>query len=377
MDYSTEVKSIPEDILNGLFSDTPQDDKNDKIEDKPEKKVEPITPEDGDVKEIEDVDSLFDENEEKNKDVDDKTSDDKNKNKDNSLDENKKEVLKNTVNYLVEKGLWKDFDNRDEIEFTEDLYAELAEKQAQEKVDEMYKELLDSSGVYGKAIINHIKQGGNPDEIIDLFKEQKAIQNFDISNLENQKEIITKYYTEVVGWSKSKTDKFLSTLEADENGLEEESKDVQSKFDELFTKQVKAIEEETKQKELELQQERKRYIDTLSKTIDSYEEFTDSEKKLVKNAALNYNKTLSDGTKVSEFYLKFQEMQKDPKQYIKLIHFVIDQEGYNKKLTTTEKNKIVDKTWNFVKGNSSVTKSTDNQDTQKQSSKISFSFKKQ
>jgi hypothetical protein len=44
----------------------------------------------------------------------------------------------------------------------------------------MFEELLDSTGVYGKAIIGHIKNGGNPDEIIDIFKEQKALQSLDL-----------------------------------------------------------------------------------------------------------------------------------------------------------------------------------------------------
>ncbi len=86
-----------------------------------------------------------------------------------------KVILKNTVNFLIEKGIWQDFDGRDDLELDEETYAELAVKQDEARLTDKFNELVDSTGDYGEAIISHIKNGGNPDEIIDIFKEQKQV----------------------------------------------------------------------------------------------------------------------------------------------------------------------------------------------------------
>lgn len=380
MDFNTTVTNLSESQLDILFGD----DKAPVIPQADDLKtgLEPIidtnpNPNDSLIIEntssdkidiIDDVDKIFN-NEPTN--ADDKPADDR-----KVVDEETTKVLKNTVNFLVDKGLWKDFDGREDFEFTDESYAELAQKQVEEKVNDLFSELVDSTGDYGKAIISHIKKGGNPDEIIDLFKEQKALQSFDVTSVENQKDIIEKYYTEVVGWSKAKTDKFLSTLEGEDGAFEQEAKDAQNKFDELYSEQIKQIQLEQQKQAEKAKQDRLEYINTLGKEIDKYEGLSEQDKKLIKTSALNYNKKLEDGTPVSEFYIKFQKMQQDPKEYIKLIHFVVDPEGYETKVSTKVKNKVVEKSWNFIKGNTAVTKSTDTQIDNKTTPKTSFSFKK-
>jgi len=41
-------------------------------------------------------------------------------------DTNVNSILKNTVDFMIQKGLWKDFDGRDELEMDEETYAKLA-----------------------------------------------------------------------------------------------------------------------------------------------------------------------------------------------------------------------------------------------------------
>jgi hypothetical protein len=77
-------------------------------------------------------------------------------------------------------------------------------------------------------------------------------------------------------------------------------------------------------------------------------------------------------------------MQSDPKQYIKLVRFVMDSEGYEKQIHVQEKSKVSKDVFNFIKGNTALNK-TNNQDisindnrtsNKKQGTDFSFLIKK-
>jgi hypothetical protein len=378
MELNSSISSLSEDQLNSLFDNVSADKSTPKAEDLKIGKVSDSSIQNIDTDDLEDL--LATDNDSSDNDSDD--VDDKKKVDDtpsNTQDVDKEQtstLLKNTAKFLIEKGEWKDVEGIEELEFTDELYADLSQKQAQEKVKEMFNEMLDSTGDYGKAILTHIKNGGNPDNIIDLFKEQKEVESLDITSELTQKEIIEKYYKEVVGWSKTKIDKYLNNLEAEEDGLEEESKEVKSKFGEIYKEKLKEIQKEQEENSKERERQEQEYINNLSKEIDSFEEFTDSDKKLVKSSLLKFNKKLEDGSRVSDFFIKFQQIQKDPKEYIRLVHFIMDRKGFEEKIRTKEETKAVSKSWNFIKGNNAINSKTSNDpDLDNKYSKISFKFK--
>lgn len=389
MDFNAQIDSISPEQLDSLFEsqETTTDSDSKEV---PVVKTTTAT----DVPFVDNLDDLDEIDEPKEEDEDPKdiedTKDKKAEDKDKKPEDRKtkdeepideegvqqiKSVLKNTVNYLVDKGLWKDFDGREELELDEELYAELSAKQEEAKVAELFDELVNSTGLYGKSIINHIKRGGNPDEIIDIFKEQKSVQNFDIQDIDGQTSLVEKYYKEVVGWNKSKIDKYINNLRSEEDGLEEEAKDVQSKFDKIYESQLAELEEKEESERLAREENQKRYKEELSSTIDTSDKYTDHEKKLIKNSLLKFDKKLQDGTPINSFYLRFAEIQKDPAQYADLVHFVMDREGYDRKKEVKTNSKAVEKTWNFVKGNASIKRNgvqTPERDSNK-TSKIDFS----
>jgi len=51
-------------------------------------------------------------------------------------------VLKNTVDYLISQGLWSDFEGREDLEITQETYAELAARQAQNSAYDILDELV-------------------------------------------------------------------------------------------------------------------------------------------------------------------------------------------------------------------------------------------
>lgn len=352
MDFSSQLQTVSEDVLNSLFADEPTPTPtpaNNKVDDTDSKKDDVKTDvKTDDIPFIENVDDIKTDD-----DTDDKTDDSDEKKEDTVNIDEVKTVLKNTTNFLIEKGIWSDFEGREELELDEETYAQLSLKQAEEQVNELFSELLDSTGDYGKAIISHIKNGGNPDEIIDIFKEQKQIENIDIKNPANAESLIEKYYTDVVGWSDAKVKRYLDTLKAEEDGISNEAVEVQQKFEEIYNEQLKEITAQQEKEKREREIENQKYLSKLSETIDSFEEFTDEDKKIVKNSVFKASKKVN-GVPVNEFFAKFYEIQKDPKQYIKLVHFVMAPERYEGKIESKQQKNITAKQWNFVKGNAAV-----------------------
>jgi hypothetical protein len=263
-----------------------------------------------------------------------------------------KNVLTNTTKYLIEKGIWQDFEGSDTLDIDEDTYAELAAKQTEEKVNSLFSELLDSTGDYGKAIISHIKEGGNPDEIIDLFKEQKYTESIDTSTPEGKVNIIGKYYNEVLGWKPERIQKHLQRIIADDD-VESEASEIEEKYNEYYQEQLAEIEGERmlqKQRNLERQKE---FVTGIKSSLDETE-YTPREKQLIEQSLLNIKKT--EMGPITDFNLKFAELQRDPKKLIDLVYYVMDQEGFKKRVNAKAETKVAEKTFSFIKGNGSISK---------------------
>jgi hypothetical protein len=263
-----------------------------------------------------------------------------------------KNVLTNTTKYLIEKGIWQDFEGSDTLDIDEDTYAELAAKQTEEKVNSLFSELLDSTGDYGKAIISHIKEGGNPDEIIDLFKEQKYTESIDTSTPEGKVNIIGKYYNEVLGWRPERIQKHLQRIIADDD-VESEASEIEEKYNEYYQEQLAEIEGERmlqKQRNLERQKE---FVTGIKSSLDETE-YTPREKQLIEQSLLNIKKT--EMGPITDFNLKFAELQRDPKKLIDLVYYVMDQEGFKKRVNAKAETKVAEKTFSFIKGNGSISK---------------------
>lgn len=375
MDFSSQIQTISEEQLDQLFNSAPTELPKEEPKKEEGKKEEPIVrpQEKAGIEEI-DVSTLDITGEEKKEEpktepVVAKVEEAKEepKKEEPKVEEGTKEegedetehinhVLKSTVDYLIDKGVWKDFDGRKDLKITEEAYAELALKQNQETAQEFFNELVDSTGDYGKAIFQHIRNGGNPDEIIDIFKEEKQLESFNLESERGQEEAVRKYYSEVVGWSQSKIEKYITTLKSEEDALKDESKEVTTKFDEIRTARLQKIQEEQAEKINEQKRLQREYIDKLTGTIDQSKDLNDKEKKVIKSSVLNYTKKLPNGTPVNELYYKIYQIQQDPKEYLEFIQFVIDRDGYKKKIQVAKDGETVQNTWKFVKNNNAVTK---------------------
>lgn len=264
-------------------------------------------------------------------------------------------VLKNTVDYLVENGIWEDFDGREDLELTQEVYAELAAKQDEFRLNKKFDELVNSTGNYGKAIISHIKNGGNPDEVIDIFKEQQQVQSIDTSTETGKQSLIEKYYKEVLGWKPEKVERTVKRLITD-NEIDTEFNDVKELWDNHYQQKLDKLKEDSDAQKQAALDKKKTFVNNVKSAIDDDGTLTPKEKKLIEKSILDFKHTLDNGQKVSDFYVKFAEMQSNPKTYVQLVRFVMDPEKFVKTLEEKADSKAAVKTFNFIKNNSAVDK---------------------
>lgn len=264
-------------------------------------------------------------------------------------------VLKNTVDYLVKTGQWVDFDGRENLEMTEEVYADLVSQQDEYRVTDMFDKLVDSTGAYGKAIINHIKNNGNPDEIIDIFKEQNKVNQIDTSTEAGKQSLIEKYYTEVLGWKPDKVQKTIKRLITDDE-IGTEFTDTKDLYEKHYAKQLAEVNKAANdQKEAE-KVRTKQFTDSIKAAIDEDTTITPQQKAILASNVLDFKHKLADGRKVNDFYVKFAEMQANPKEYVRLVQFVMNREAYEKQRDLEKTTKIAKDTFNFVKGNAALGK---------------------
>lgn len=375
-DLQSSVSTISPEALDKLFSETPDnqvtaEDLNIPAgETKKEPQIVPKSPLDVPLIDLDKLEELEEKEEIKEEEKDKKPLEVTDKQEVKTEDKKKKpeakketeaellsrnEFLKNSVNYLVEKGIFKDFEGREELELNEEVYAKLLEKQVEKQVEDLYSSKKKSAGEFGEAVLEFIENGGEADKLIDLFKERKTVQEFDITDETSQTDLVAKWYKEVHGWKSDKIKKYLDTLNSEEGALEAEAEEVKSKYEQTYNEKLAAIKEEQSEYNKAQIQKQKAFETNITKVIDSNKEFDSKRKQFIKNSIFKF-KTLEDGSKVNDFYIKFAEWQNNPEKYIELAEFVLDQEGYIKRKSIDIENKVTEKTFNFVKGNSALNK---------------------
>jgi hypothetical protein len=280
-------------------------------------------------------------------------------------------VLKSTVDYLVSSGVWQDFEGREDMEITEETYGKLVAEQDKLRVETMFSELVDSTGPFGKAIIEYVKNGGNPDEIIDLFKEQKSVESIKTDTPEGQKDLIKYYYTEVMGWKPEKADKYISTLVLS-NELEPEAAEVKDLFTNYYKKEAERLNNERGDFVEKQKQAEKDFENNIRGTVKGRKDLSPTEKKIVEDSLLRYDQRLPNGNMVNRFYVEFMRMQADPNEYVDLVLYVIDKQRQAKKTSQQEQSKAAAKAFSFIKGNGAVsTKKGTGYDQIKKNEKVS------
>ena len=266
---------------------------------------------------------------------------------------------------MVEEGVWEEVDVPEGTEWNKDTFLQVQKLQAEAK----YDDLLSKTGTYGKAIIEFEKNGGNPAEMLNLFREQKDIKDYDVSAPEGQEEFLEAYYASQ-GYSEKSIERTLRSLR-DQGGdiLKEEAEEKKTIWSNQYNEEIKGLQQEQALAAKELETQQRKFQSTMQETITKDEEVTPKERRELQSYILDYSQNFR-GQKVSQFYLDMAEIQKDPKNYVELAKFVkgIKSGEYTKKIVDKTKKEASAQSFLKIKNGSSLTSNSGNPDLEKSSS---------
>jgi hypothetical protein len=319
------------------------------------KKAEVETEEDED-QEDEDKDEEDEDTEDTDKDDEDK-EDEEDDDTDQGSDVTVPDFLKARVQLLLDKGGWKPFQldgkNPDEIEWTEETFEEIELQQNAWIKEELSNQIMESFGPYGKEIAAHIQNGGDPDELIDIFKEQQAVKAVDISTEEGQKEIIFQYQTQILKRKPARANQEIENLIANKM-LQSDAEEAKEHIEEHLKEQAETLkaEQATAKKNADnyAKQQRDKFTNDVTDIVSKADYIDDNEKKDVIKLLTNFKRELPNGQKVNDFYFKMSEFRKNLPDYIDLVRFVNNPKKFKESLKNEGKTKEANKSFKLARG---------------------------
>lgn len=300
-----------------------------------------------------------------------------------SEDENEEESLssdkvdyKAFADYFVETGIWKDFEGREDIEYNEETFQALWKAQADNTVREYLTEERSQFGDAANQLIDYLKTGGTVDDFVANYTQQLEVASLDTSDESGQEKIIKEYYKSL-DWSDTKIKKHIERLkDSGESDFKEEAEDCKTKLVEA----IEAEREEMLREQEAINQDRKLRIEAFNKAVrnEIYKDpdLADREKKELDRFIYEYKYQDNQGNKYSEFMVRMNEINQDPKKYQKFLKFV-------KNIDAFESKKVAEKqtaksTFNFLKKGSNPLEGASSKEPVKQkatNSPPAFKFK--
>lgn len=333
-----------------------------------------------DTKKVETKKADEDEEDEDEEDTDDEDKDDEDEDEDEN-DTKKKDdedddesvaisdFLKARAKLLVNKGEWSDFkkDDKtiDELEWTEELFEEVELEQRAAFKQGIREELLDAFGPYGRSIAQYSENGGNPDDLIDIFVQEQEIKAIDISTEDGQKEMVYEYLTKVIGRSPQKANKDIERFIADKE-LEDEAKEAESKMKASLKAEREALEREQEDAKKNADSKEKaaqaKFTSDVNEYLTKNEDIPEEERKQIIKVLTTFKHELGNGKKVNDFYFKLAEFRKSLPNYIEMVRLVLNPEKFKKSLKNEGKTKAAEKAFKLARTSGTKRKASMNND---------------
>jgi hypothetical protein len=356
--FDTDDENTDED------DDADEDTDQEEVEKKKDAKKKVVKKEE-DTDDDDDKDDTTDDEDTNDESTDDDNDEDSDDEKGGvETDEDVKDFLQKRGELLIEKGEWVDFEGREDFEWTEENFAQLEIDQRKFQKEQMVEEILNSFGPTGREIAQYTQNGGNPDDLIDIFKEQQRVENLTVDTEEAQKAVVLKYETEFLGKKPERVKKYIDSLIADKE-LKDVATEAKEAMEASLTEQATTLQAEQEAVVKERQQKQKaeinRFSNEASAIINGDKTIAASEKSLLLKVLTKFDKRLPNGTPVNEFYNRFAEFKKDLPNYIKLVRFVMDPEKFTKGLKNEGKTAAVEQSFKLARSSqkSKKVKSTD------------------
>lgn len=261
-------------------------------------------------------------------------------------------LLRNTVENLIERGIWDDWDGREEVEWDEEKYAEMSEQQALWRVEDERENVL-SQDAFFKTVKEYTDLGGDPEKMIELFVNQHTTkQEFDTSTQDGKIGFMINFMVKNQGLKKQRAE-LLVQRDVEDGVLDESYAELQAKSDELFKKQqddlVAKQTQIQKQKEAQKQQRLAAFQNEL-KNQKLEPKFANELLKFTHGIVGEY-----EGTKYTGLEWAYYKAMQDPKLTVKLAQFLQNPDKYDEIVSTQERNKEVERTFRALGGAKSKT----------------------
>lgn len=251
------------------------------------------------------------------------------------------------ADFLIETEVWKDFEGREDIEYNEETFQALWKAQADNTAREYLTEERSQFGDAANQLIDYLKHGGTVDDFVANYTQQLDVASLDTSDTDGQERAIKEYYKSL-DWSDTKIKRHIERLkDSGESDFKEEADDCKSKLVEA----IEAEREEMIKEQEAIAQDRKLRAEAFNKAVrDSiYKDSTlaEREKKDLDRFIYDYKYQDNQGNRYSEFMVRMNEINQDPKKYQKFIKFVKNIDSFeDKKVAEKEAAK---KTFSFLK----------------------------
>lgn len=341
--------------------DTGKGKKKDKKDDKKAASKKKDEAADDDDQDDDDDDNQDDDDQ--NDDNDDQNDDDDNQDDDDddepTGDIEVKDFLKARVDLLIKSGKWFDFEGRDEVEWDEETFEQVEIKQQEAKEAAIREDLLGSFGPYGSAIADYAAKGGDPEKLIDIFKEQQRVENLSIETEDDQKTAVLKYATEFQGMKPKQAQTYVNALIADKE-LADAAKEAKESMEQSLKDQEQELkdeqDEQVRQREAKTKADLQKFSNDVSIVLNQRTDLNPDEKKELIKVLTKFDKKLKNGVPVNEFYFKFAEFKKNLPDYIDLVRFVLDKKKFVKTQVNKGKTEANDKAFKLVRTGNKVKK---------------------
>jgi hypothetical protein len=251
---------------------------------------------------------------------------------------------KSAVDYLVQEGLFIDFDGRDTFEFDKNSFGELLKAQVKAQAEDAVSEKINTLGDVAKQLVEFEANNGDPRQILSIFEQERDISAIDIETTEGCEEIIREYYTRA-GKSKTWTDKQINFLkEEGDEALRNEATENKTLLLDSVKEELEATQAAQKEYENRRKIAEQQFNQSMKKFIHS-DNLPDREKKELEKFYFEYKNT-PEGVN-NDFRAKFLEIQQDPKKYYKFVKFVKDFDKFENENVTA--NEVKKATFDFLR----------------------------
>lgn len=252
---------------------------------------------------------------------------------------------------MIDKGLWREMEIPENFEWNKEAFLEMQKVQTTSQVEDF----LSRTGPYGKAIIEYENNGGNPSELLNLFRDQKEVQEFDISDIDSQ-ETFLRAYLEAQGNSEKSIERTIKALQDQgPEAFKEEAEEKKAIWDNQYKAEIENRKKEQALYAKQMEEAQKNFQTNIESTLTADADVTPKERRELQNYMLSYSQNFQ-GRQVSQFYVDMAEIQKDPKNYVELAKFIkgLKTGEYAKKIASNVKKEVSANSYLKIKNSTTI-----------------------